>query len=356
LFISAKSEGQNLRGTSLYANTDISSINDIQFEENAETIPTNIIEESPSSLSIEAISRVVKEKSTSQEDLARNIFLWLAWNIDYDQEAYKSRQVKKCSPDDLLFIGKSLCGGFADLFNALCENAGLESRFIQGYAKGSTNESNLQFDAPNHAWNSVKIDGKWYLVDVSWASTVRAQIEQEHDLKKSDTNEYLLQYFKSVPEKFILTHMPEDPIWQLTPSKITINDFQGDAATISAMLNSNAENSVDHEQSILKYESLDSLDRVIRYMERMVEIPTNREREYGLGVAYYYKAQELSKDLNVFTAEKLRSRKRQMDRYYQKSLKELSKVEPQDPQYDFAMLLRQNVEFKLNSSSGAPVF
>ena len=98
LFISAKSEGQNLRGGSLYANTDISSINDIQIEENSAVTSANTPEESPAFMSIEDISRVVTNESRSQEDLARNIFLWMAWNIDYDQEAFRKRQAKNAPP------------------------------------------------------------------------------------------------------------------------------------------------------------------------------------------------------------------------------------------------------------------
>ena len=53
--------------------------------------------------------------------------------------------------------GKAVCDGYAGMFQALATKAGLESRLVLGRADGQ-----------RHAWNVVKIDGTWKLVDATW--------------------------------------------------------------------------------------------------------------------------------------------------------------------------------------------
>lgn len=55
-----------------------------------------------------------------------------------------------------LFDGKSVCQGYALLFHALAKELGLDTRIIAG---------------PGHAWNIVKLDGKYYEMDCTWDDT-----------------------------------------------------------------------------------------------------------------------------------------------------------------------------------------
>jgi len=52
--------------------------------------------------------------------------------------------------------GKSVCAGYADAFRLVALMAGLKS----AYASSGT-----------HAWNLVKVGGKWYNVDLCWDDT-----------------------------------------------------------------------------------------------------------------------------------------------------------------------------------------
>ena len=80
-----------------------------------------------------------------------------------------------------LVEGKAVCSGYAAAFDLLLKCAGLESRFVVGYAESSqrriddssgekSKRSTLKAD--NHAWNQVKIDGIWYNVDTIWDDPV----------------------------------------------------------------------------------------------------------------------------------------------------------------------------------------
>ena len=50
---------------------------------------------------------------------------------------------------------------------------GLDSRVVTGYAKsGEFHPGVDQFDEPNHHWNSVLINGNWFLLDTMWGAGV----------------------------------------------------------------------------------------------------------------------------------------------------------------------------------------
>lgn len=57
---------------------------------------------------------------------------------------------------ECLKIGKALCAGYANAFDALCTMSGIYS----------TVES-----SPSHAWNKVYVGGTWYYVDPTWNDT-----------------------------------------------------------------------------------------------------------------------------------------------------------------------------------------
>ena len=68
-----------------------------------------------------------------------------------------------------------VCNGYAMATFYLCNKAGVETRFIRGIGGNDTKV--------NHAWNAVKIDGKWYNIDVTWDDKGGFGISYEYFLK-----------------------------------------------------------------------------------------------------------------------------------------------------------------------------
>ncbi|MCD8098177.1 MAG: DUF5722 domain-containing protein [Lachnospiraceae bacterium] len=61
-------------------------------------------------------------------------------------------------------VGKSVvCDGYSKAFKVLCDAMGLDCVLVTGYGVTSAD-----YDMGAHAWNYVQMDGKWYLVDVTW--------------------------------------------------------------------------------------------------------------------------------------------------------------------------------------------
>ena len=56
-----------------------------------------------------------------------------------------------------LVEGKAVCEGYAEALQCLLQRVGIQSVEVFGESRGE-----------NHAWNMVRIDGKYYLVDLTW--------------------------------------------------------------------------------------------------------------------------------------------------------------------------------------------
>lgn len=290
---------------------------------------------------------VIARKHKDDLCIVRSIYTWIATNISYDQRAYQNAQ--SIGSQDAIDVWKhrsAVCEGYANVFNAMCSAAGIESRLIKGYAR---DVADPQFNFPNHAWNSVMIEDKWYLVDVTWASVSNASSSMvNYDLRDKYAKHKLNYFFMTNPEELILTHLPEDPYWQLQNKYIDLATFsQGEDFVKSALSNSFDQN-LDFETLISRYESLDSLDRAIAYLERMEANKNNGVKEYGLGVGYYYKAQEILKKANKKNTNLYQSAKNKALLYYRKSLEHLSQLDEEDYGYDISKDLAENVSLRMD--------
>ena len=120
------------------------------------------------------------------------------WNQGFKKEVFKILRRKK----------RTLCSGYTYLIKEMANLAGIECEIIDGY--GPINKLKLEkLKVPNHSWNAVKLEGKWYLCDSTWAA---GYTDLETYLFKFDYDD---QYFLMAPEEFAKTHMPVDTSWLL---------------------------------------------------------------------------------------------------------------------------------------------
>jgi transglutaminase/protease-like cytokinesis protein 3 len=68
-----------------------------------------------------------------------------------------------------------------------------------------------------HAWNAVRLDGRWYLIDVTWDSGFLDG--------SAFTKKYRSDYLFTLPEAFGIDHFPDDERWQLVPKPIARGEF-----------------------------------------------------------------------------------------------------------------------------------
>ncbi len=168
--------------------------------------------------SIDALSRYLTAPFTRDDEKARAIFRWITDNISYDVEGYFSKRFS-VRTGDVLQSRSSVCAGYSSLFEALGSKAGLAVVTVNGYGKGfSYNPGDQLTDESKHAWNAVKIDGEWRLIDCTWGA---GKVDVERRYRK----EFEPYYFFAKPEEFIFRHFPSDAKWQLLPMPLTLQQF-----------------------------------------------------------------------------------------------------------------------------------
>lgn len=198
----------------------------------------------------EKLAEQINQDFFTDLEKARAIYTWIALNVEYDIEAYikgtnrfsytyknnedrliKEEQRKKKVAEYTYKKRKGVCDGYANLFQNLSELTGIESEIIHGYSKTRIGDIGRKPSRTDHAWNSVKIDDKWILIDATWGA---GSVSGNYFTKEFDP-----VYFDTKPERFNLNHYPSDSKWVL--SKISKNDFIEAPLYYSSYMNSNFE-------------------------------------------------------------------------------------------------------------------
>lgn len=98
----------------------------------------------------------------SDADVARQIHDLICARVTYD-ENFSSVSPHTCI--GALLQGRCVCDGYADCFYLLGKLSGLDVRMQLGIVPEG---EQLPDSRNNHAWNMVRIDGAWRMVDVTW--------------------------------------------------------------------------------------------------------------------------------------------------------------------------------------------
>jgi hypothetical protein len=175
----------------------------------------------PQETSIETLARYLVKPARNDFEKARALFSWIAYTIDYDTGSYFGGSNAVTTSEDLLIHRKSVCQGYANLFASLAEAAGLEAHVISGYAKGYgySVRRRLDFSRTDHAWNAVKLDGKYFLLDSTWGAGYV-------DDNRQFVRRYEDFYFLTPPDRFIYQHLPEDPKWQMLSRPVSQRAYE----------------------------------------------------------------------------------------------------------------------------------
>lgn len=188
------------------------------------------------------------ENYTSELDKARAIFSWIAFNISYDERRYNSvvssggtskvrieantqeeldlkiEEMIEGFIQDALKKQKGVCQDFAYLYKAMAKHIGMECEFVTGFGRFDPTQIGKEKIASNHAWNAIKIDDEWTLMDLTWSTGMG----QSNDLGEG--------FFKVDPELFILSHFPDDDQWQLLDESLDAKAFSNQAFMFPAYL------------------------------------------------------------------------------------------------------------------------
>ncbi|XP_060600287.1 kyphoscoliosis peptidase-like isoform X2 [Ruditapes philippinarum] len=180
--------------------------------------------------SAEELVAYLSSDSKDPRMLARGFFVWSSENIKYDVDGYFGRA--ESAPNDAESVmknGRSVCEGYASVFELLCSKAGIPVKKLSGFAKGYGYSPSKQLTLntrTDHAWNAVQLEGKRYLVDSTWGS---GHLDSKTNDYKKEFDDF---YFLTEPKQFVSAHFPymdnnleESQKWQLLSKPISLEEF-----------------------------------------------------------------------------------------------------------------------------------
>lgn len=168
----------------------------------------------------------------------RAIYIWITHNIENDFRLYAlnkrkrdkfkkdsiklfewNSQFKKKLFKKLLKRKRTICSGYAYLLKEMCDVVGIDVKIVNGF--GRSNDMDLEdLEYPNHAWNIVKLNEKWYLCDPTWASGISYPDENKFVFKYNDG------LFLTPPKLFFQTHFPINKNYSLLNDQTpTLKEF-----------------------------------------------------------------------------------------------------------------------------------
>ena len=165
-----------------------------------------------SEAAIRTLAQYLSTVTNSDAEKARAIYRWVADRIAYDIKSFSNKTSSSADPDAVFQSRLAVCAGYAALFERLAKESGLEAVTIVGYAKGIGHITGSSISVPNHAWNAVKLEGKWQLIDTTWGS---GYVADGAPVKKfSET------FFLPSPEQLVFSHHPQEAAWQLRSERL----------------------------------------------------------------------------------------------------------------------------------------
>lgn len=145
------------------------------------------------------ISECIKVEMTDLEK-EKAIHDYMCCHMDYDRLALATDHYDMLADSDnpygMFKNGFGICYGYAATFDLFMRLLEIEAVVVEGSA----------YDGEVHAWNKVRISGKWYNVDVTWDDPV--VISDENNAVQSEWSENYRyfnrsdKYFKDTSHKF----------------------------------------------------------------------------------------------------------------------------------------------------------
>ncbi|MCK9206354.1 MAG: hypothetical protein M0P66_04505 [Salinivirgaceae bacterium] len=242
----------------------------------------------PKTKNADDLATYLHQQAITDLEKVRAYYVWITQNIAYDTKSYFSgKSNPETSPEATLKKRRAICQGYSELFKALCDIGNIPCFVVDGYSKGYGYKPGKKFNSTDHAWNVVQLNQKWYLIDATWgAGYVTEQQQFEQKFKE--------EYFLADPKKFILNHLPSDPMWQLLPCPLTMEEYLENDPRIEKIIESKSD-CFSFADTINSYLQLEKTERMINSSERAYRFfPENAE---PVGYAYMNLAYDLGLQL-----------------------------------------------------------
>lgn len=136
------------------------------------------------------VDQVVKD-GMGEEEKVKAIHDYLIYHANYVNNGdYSTAENWAYGAGGVLLHKEGVCQSYAFAFYMMAISAGLECRFVSGTADGG-----------GHAWNQVKVNGKWYYIDCTWDDPVGGGYENyKYYLSESLWSDHIAETAKDLSE------------------------------------------------------------------------------------------------------------------------------------------------------------
>lgn len=181
-------------------------------------------------VSIASVGEYLKHTFPDPRARTKALHDYVVGRLTYDEATFKrflDHDTSEWPAQDAEHVFETktaVCEGYARLMVALGKAADLDIAYIAGsvrnahyrVADGDDATVKAALEGFGHAWNAVKLDGKWELVDATWDDPTGGPAS---DSTVRST------YLFTPPELFVYDHLPDDASWQLLPAPLSAGDF-----------------------------------------------------------------------------------------------------------------------------------
>jgi len=197
----------------------------------------NTVKNYPKYRSPQQLADRISKDFSSDLDRVRASFKWITNNIRYNLEEAqqpsrtviqfryssekerleKIQQIKDNIVKEAFFSKKGVCEEYAQSLKKLCDLLGIEAEVLTGYVRNTAYEINRVPNTSNHAWNAVKIDNKWIIIDATWSSG--------HVINGRWLKEFNSYYFNIDYNKIGHTHYTDNRKWNIILNQDSLQEF-----------------------------------------------------------------------------------------------------------------------------------
>lgn len=256
---------------------------------------------------IPKLAQYLAEESDNDVEKLRAIYAWITLNISYEDDYPMSdfwatpEYIEDQSAPQVLHNRSAVCQGYANLFCALAKELALPCEVVTGIVK----DPDGSIPRLGHAWVAAKADGVWRLFDPTWGVPVPGS-------GAYTVNE---RYFMPPPERFVVNHLPDDPVWQLLEKPVEERVFRESSnAEISAYLSEAGEDKFAFRDTLEYWLSLDSVHRMLNMENRVLQFNGSNERAvFSLGQNYWGMFYDLHRLLDSLADETILQDSVQLD-------------------------------------------
>lgn len=171
---------------------------------------------------VSSLATYLKSHYQSDKERLWALYSWEAGHIKYNYESMgqqhkmtKEMELAQWTLDNRVGV----CANFAQLFYSVARLMGVECYLVPGYV---VTENRVRDNG--HEWCACIIQGKPYIFDPTWGGGYLLNNVQYVPKLNPD-------FFMVSPERMVLTHMPEDPMFQFLDYPISYDEIDNPGAT-----------------------------------------------------------------------------------------------------------------------------